>query len=81
MVYAHDHKHICADVLVDNNKLTAGLLTPHEYYNERPYLVLFTSSHLHISISGTLHCVAEPVLHISHSFAIRLSYLYKYSSK
>lgn len=46
------------------NKLTTGLLTPHEFYNERPYLVLLTSSHLHISSSGTLQCGTESVLHI-----------------
>jgi hypothetical protein len=47
-----------------HNKLTTGLLTPHELYNERPYLVLLTSSHLHISSSGTPQCVTESVLYI-----------------
>jgi len=46
------------------NKLTTGLLTPHEFYNERSYLVLLTSSNLHISSSGILHCVIESVWYI-----------------
>jgi hypothetical protein len=47
------------------NKLTTELPTPHEFYNERPYLVLFKSSHVHMSSSGTVRCDTVCILYLT----------------